>query len=67
MEMVKKKKKRKIYLFNFKNQRRLRTSAIYLASKIPKQHNYKILFCSSMLNLSELLSNSIYIYIFGQK
>lgn len=35
---------------------RARTSALYLSQNIPKNENYKILFCSSVLNLAELIA-----------
>lgn len=42
-------------------ERRLRTSSVFLASKIPIVHQFKILFCSSMLNLAELIGNEIFL------
>lgn len=38
-------------------QRRLRCSAVYFAERIPHK-NYGTLFCSSMLNLAELIGSS---------
>lgn len=35
---------------------RARTSALYLSQKVPKDQNFDVLFCSSVLNLCELLS-----------
>lgn len=34
---------------------RARTSALYISQQIPKEHNYKILFCTSVLPLAELI------------
>ncbi|KAM3968639.1 tRNA-queuosine alpha-mannosyltransferase-like isoform 1-T1 [Aphomia sociella] len=34
---------------------RARTSALYMSTQIPHYHNYKILFCTSVLPLAELL------------
>jgi len=34
---------------------RLRSSAAYISSIIPDKHRFQVLFCSSMLNLAELL------------
>eukprot|EP00058_Branchiostoma_floridae_P024220 XP_002609710.1 hypothetical protein BRAFLDRAFT_285910 [Branchiostoma floridae] len=35
---------------------RARTSALYISQQIPHQHNFRVLFASSVLNLAELLA-----------